>query len=110
MILTRISYLLIAAVVAIAAAAICVVLDTEEAATNPPITLEAMILNAGSIESVRQSDRTITVTFVDDFDSMAALGVESRTFEATLDEGVNVSDVFRLVGIPVGEGGVNVIE
>jgi hypothetical protein len=110
MILTRISYLLIAAVVAVAAAAICVVLDTDDAATNPPITLENMILNAGSIESVRQSGRTVTIRFDEDFDAEASLGVDSRTFEATLDEGVTVTDVFRLVGIPVGEGGVNVVE
>jgi hypothetical protein len=109
MILTRFSYLLIAAVVAVAAAAVCVVLDTDEATTNPPITLEQMLLNAGAIDSVRQSGRQITVRFQDEFDAESALGVDSRTFEATLDEGVNVTDVLRYANVPVGDDGVRVI-
>ena len=86
-----------------------VVLDTDEATTNPPITLEQMISNAGSIDSVRQSGRQITVRFREEFDAQAALGVDSRTFEATLDDGVNVSDVFRFANVPVGDDGVRVI-
>jgi len=109
MILTRVSYLLIGVVVAIAAASVCVVLETEEATTNPPITLEQMLVNAGSIESVRQSGRQITVRFREEFDAEAALGVDSRTFEATLDEGVQVADVLRFANVPVGDGGVRVI-
>jgi hypothetical protein len=109
MILTRISYLAIAAVVAVAAAAVCVVLDTDEATTNPPITLEQMLTNAASIDSVRQSGRQITVRFREEFDAQSAFGVDSRTFEATLDDGVNVSDVFRFANVPVGDNGVRVI-
>ncbi|MEX2226263.1 MAG: hypothetical protein WEB52_07440 [Dehalococcoidia bacterium] len=109
MILTRISYLLIAAVVAVAAAAVCAVLDTDEATTNPPITLEQMIRNAAAIDSVRQSGRQITVRFEDDFNAQAAFGIDSRTFEATLDEGINVADVFRFANVPVGDDGVRVI-
>jgi hypothetical protein len=107
-ILTRLGYLLIVAVIAIAAAAVCVVLDTDEATTNPPITVEQLLRNAASIESVRQSGRTVTVTFKDDFDGQTALGVDSQTFEATFDEGVAVEDVLRLANVPVGDGGVRV--
>jgi hypothetical protein len=107
-VLTRFSYLLIAAVVAIAAAGVCVVLETDDATTNPPITVEQILRNAGSIEAVRQSGRTVTVTFKDDFDSQTLLGVDSKEFEATLDEGVAVEDVLRLANVPIGDGGVRV--
>ena len=109
MFFTRISYLLIAAVVAIAAAAVCTVLDTDEATTNPPITIEQLVLNAASVESVRQSGRTVTVRFDDDFDAEAAFGVDSRAFEATLDQGVTITDVLRFANVPIGEDGVRVI-
>jgi hypothetical protein len=107
-VLTRFSYPLIAAVVAIAAAGVCVVLETDDATTNPPITVEQILRNAGSIEAVRQSGRTVTVTFKDDFDSQTLLGVDSKEFEATLDEGVAVEDVLRLANVPIGDGGVRV--
>jgi hypothetical protein len=110
MILTRISYLLIAAVVAIAAAAVCTVLDTDEATTNPPITIEQLVRNAASVESVRQSGRTVTVRFQDGFDAQTVFGVDSDTFEATLDEGVTITDVLRFANVPVGDEGVRVID
>jgi len=84
--LTRISYLVIAAIVAVAAAAICVVLDTDDATTHPPATLEQRPRDAASIQSVR-----------------------SRSFEATLAEGVRIEDVLHLANVTTGEGGVRVI-
>jgi hypothetical protein len=108
MILTRFSYLLIAAVVAIAAAAVCVVLDTDDATTNPPITLQQVLLNASSLESVRQSGRTVTVRFKEEFDTQAAFGVDSHVFEAPIAEDVSIEDVLRFANVPVGDDGVRV--
>jgi hypothetical protein len=86
------------------------VLDTDEATTNPPISIEQLVLNAGSIESVRQGGRTVTVRFQENFDAQAVLGVDSRTFEATLDEGVTITDVLRFANVPIGDEGVRVID
>lgn len=115
MILTRISYLIIAAVVAIAAAAAWSVWNTDDAASptpgqlNPGISIPQMISNASSIDVVEQSGRRVIVRFKDDFDAQSALNSDSRTFEMTLPEDIgSVSDVFRFANVPVGEGGVRV--
>ena len=95
-------------VVAIAAAGVCTVLQTDDASTNPPITVENMLIHAGSLESVEQRGRTLIVRFQDGFDAETALGVDSRVFETTLDDGQDVRNILQFANVPTGEGGVRV--
>jgi len=109
MILTRLGYLLMGAVVAVAAAGICTILQTDEASTNPPITVPEIVQHAAFIDSVTQSGRHVVVRFRDDFDARTALDSDSRVFEVTLDEGQTIENILRYANVPTGEGGVEVI-
>jgi hypothetical protein len=95
-------------VVAIAAAAVCIVLETDNATTHPSITMEQVLLNASALESVRQDGTDVTVRFAEDFDTQTAFGDASHVYDTTVGEDVNIEDVLRFANVPIGEGGVQV--
>ena len=63
----------------------------------------------GLVESIEADGRSLVVEFDPDFDTEAAFGTDSHTFESTLPENTNINDVLRFAGVePNAPGGVRV--
>ncbi|HZP58589.1 MAG TPA: hypothetical protein VFC53_13720 [Dehalococcoidia bacterium] len=109
MIFTRLGYVLIITVIAVAAVAIVVVL--RPASEDHVISAQEVVNYArfGVIESIDAHGRTLTVRFKKDFDTNEAFGTNSHTFSATLGDGQSITDMLAQAGVALdGSNGLRV--
>jgi hypothetical protein len=111
MLVTRIGYVLIIAVMATAIAAIAIVLRPDEA-THPPMIEFQQVVNYsryGVIDRIDAHGKTLTVHFRDDFDTAEPFQTSVHTFESAVPEGKDIVTELTAAGVPVdGSGGLQV--
>ena len=103
MIFTRLGYVLIVTVIAIAAVAIFIVLRPESASGPPTISVEEVVNYSryGVVESIEVKGQTMKVRFKDGYDTEEQFGTDSREFEASLAPDQSILVLLETAGIPV---------
>jgi hypothetical protein len=109
---TRISYVLIIGVIALAIAAIAIVLRPDTA--SQPSALEfTQVINYskyGVIDRIEANGQTLTVHFRPGFDTKAQFGTSDKVFQSALPAGQDLMSVLRDAGIDInGAGGLQVV-
>jgi hypothetical protein len=110
MIVSRLAYFLIAGIIATAGVLIWQVLNPGEAENNPNIALDDVINYSrfGVVETIEVRERSLIVTFAEDFDTESAFSSDSRTYEAALPPGRSITSMLQEAGVTIGDGGVRV--
>jgi len=111
MLVTRIGYVLIIAVMATAVAAIAIVLRPKEASQPPMLEFQQVVdySKYGVIDRIDVRGRTLTVHFRDDFDTKEQFQTSVRTFESAVPEGRDIVTELTASGVAVdGSRGLQV--
>ncbi len=112
MLFTRIGYVLIIGVIAIAAAAVAFVLRPDSA-THPAAIDYQQVINYsryGVVERIETKGQTLTVYFRQDFNTKAQFGTGTHAFDSKLPTGANLVGDLTAAGIAVNSaGGLQVV-
>ena len=112
MLVTRVSYVLIIGVIAVAIAAIAIVLRPETASQPAPLEFGQVIdySKVGVIERIEMKGQLLTVHFRPGFDTKAQFGSGDRTFQSMLPAGKDLLAALKDAGVGVNDaGGLQVV-
>ncbi len=116
---TRLGYVIIIAIMAIAGAAIAFVVWPSGSSEAPAVTAPAVLpiiafervidfTRLGAVQTIDAQGQDVTVTFREDFDT-SGFNTASHVFRSSLQPGQDVVQVLEAAGIAVnGPGGVTV--
>ena len=112
MIFTRLGYLIIVAIIAVAAIAVAVVLWPSSSSGEPELTFDEVVNFArfGVVERIEVEGDELTVTLYDWFDPQESLDTDAHVFVSTAPEGGDVAGALAAAGVPVnGDGALQVV-
>lgn len=107
MLVARIGYVLIVLVIATAVAAIAIVLRPDDASHPPMLEFQEVVnySHFGVIDSIDVRGQTLTVHFIDSFDTVARFDTKVHTFEAPVPAGQDIFSALQAAGVEVNETG-----
>lgn len=112
MIVSRIAYLLMTMVIAVAVVAIVIILRPNDASSPPKMDFQTVVNYSqfGVVDRIEQSDQTLTVRFHEDFDTEKHFGTDEHVFESTVPTDRDLVAELEELGVTVnGESGLRVI-